>query len=387
MGHNLNMKWLSSKLSRRLLSSQKSYGTFGRKIDKWLLFLVLGLVGFGLLMVYNSSVIIAVRDFGDQLYYVKEQGKWLLLGLVALTIASRIDYHTWYRWALPMLLGMLILLVAVFLPGLGIRALGAHRWLNFRLFVVQPAELAKLVLVIYLSAWFSTKEKSRFGAFMLLLAMVLGLVILEPDLGTAVIILSIALVLYFLSGGALKHFLLLLPGVVVGFLGLAVAAPYRMARLLTFLHPDIDPQGASYQIRQALLAFGSGGLFGVGIGQSRQKYEYLPEANTDSIFAIIGEEFGFIGSAILMIIFLVFIARAFWISQQAPDRFGRLLGLGIASWIGIQTCLNFGAMVALVPLTGVPLPFISYGGSSLVVMLTGIGILLNISKQRRELYT
>lgn len=342
--------------------------------------LVLALSLFGLLMVYNSSVVLALRDFGDPFYYVKEQMKWLVLGLGLLIIATRIDYRRWYNWSVPLLLVILVLLVAVFLPGIGTKAYGAHRWINLGFTVLQPAELTKLVLVIYLSAWFSTREQGRLGAFLLLMGMVIGLVVLEPDLGTATIILGVALSLYFFSGAAWWQFSLLAPVILVGILLLTVAAPYRMQRLLTFLDPQSDPMGASYQIRQALLAFGSGGVFGVGLGQSRQKYAYLPEANTDSIFAVVGEELGFVGATFLIGVFILLISRGFAIARSAPDVFSRLLTAGVTSWIALQTIMNIGAMVVLIPLTGVPLPFISYGGSSLVVMLVGIGIVLNISR-------
>lgn len=335
---------------------------------------------FGILMVYDSSVAIAIRDFGNQYYYLRDQLKWLGVGFAALTVFSFIDYHRWYKIALPILVVTLLLLLAVFLPGIGIRALGAHRWINFGFFVLQPAELAKLALVIYLSAWFSFRERKRLTAFVLLVSMVVGLVLLEPDLGTSVIIVAIALLLYFSSGAPVLHFAAIIPVLVAGVLVLSIMSPYRMARLTTFLHPDRDPLGSSYHIRQVLLGLGSGGWFGVGIGQSRQKYEYLPEANTDSIFAIIGEETGFVGSTAVILMFVFASWRGFRIAKRARDGFGRLLAIGITSWISLQTIINLSAMVALLPLTGVPLPFISYGGSSLIIMLAAVGIVLNISR-------
>ncbi len=350
--------------------------------DRWLLLATAALSLFGILMVYDSSVVIALRDFGNPYYYAREQLRWLILGAIALFIFSRLDYHILHKFSLPFLITTLILLIGVFVPGIGVHALGARRWLNFGLFILQPAELAKLSLIIYLSAWFAHREKGRFGAFLLLVSMVLGLVILEPDLGTAIIILIIALVLYFFSGAPIVQFVLLVPVLLVSLSGLALAAPYRFRRLTTFFNPNSDPLGASYQIRQVLLALGSGGWFGVGIGKSRQKYEYLPEANTDSIFAIIGEEVGFIGAMVIIALFLFLLWRGFRIASRAPDMFGKLLALGISSWIGIQTIINLAAMVALLPLTGVPLPLISYGGSSLIILLAALGILLNISKQR-----
>lgn len=368
------------KILRHLLWNKASHS---KPPDRWLVGIVLLLSFFGVLMVYDSSVAIAIRDFGNQYYYAKEQLKWLGIGILAMAVLSRVDYHKWYALALPALLGTMGLLMAVFIPGFGVRALGAHRWLNFGIFVLQPAELAKLVLVIYLAAWFSAREKERFGAFLLLAGVMFGLVILEPDLGTGIIIVATALFMYFFSGAPLKHFALLVPVVVIGVTLLAVASPYRLQRLTSYLNPEHDPLGASYQIRQVLLSLGSGGLTGIGIGKSRQKYEYLPESNTDSIFAIIGEETGFIGVTFLISAFAFLVWRMFRVAVRAADTFGKLLAAGIASWIGVQSVLNIGAMAALIPLTGIPLPLISYGGSSFVIVLAATGIVLNISRQRR----
>jgi cell division protein FtsW len=336
---------------------------------------------FGILMVYNSSVAIAIRDFSDQYYFVREQFKWLIAGFIACWTLSRIDYRRWFNAALPLMIITLVLLLAVFVPGVGIRALGAQRWLNLGFITLQPSELAKFALVIYLSAWFAMKEKGRFAAFLILLLMLVGLVVMQPDVGTAVILFAIALFLYFFSGAPLTHVAFLFILSTLGFALLSVTSPYRFSRVLSFLNPEHDPLGASYQIRQVLLALGSGGLLGVGFGQSRQKFEYLPEANTDSIFAVIGEEIGFVGSFVVIVLFLMLIWRGYRIAKRAPDAFGRLLALGITTWIGIQTLTNLAAMVALIPLTGIPLPLISYGGSSLIIILSGLGILLNISRQ------
>lgn len=348
--------------------------------DRLLLVVVSVLCVVGILMVYNSSVAIAQRDFADQYYFAKEQLKWLLVGSIGLIIGAKIDYRRWYRWSLPLLLGTILLLLAVFIPGIGAPALGAHRWINLGVTTLQPAELAKFSIIVYLSAWFSKPEKGRLLAFALLVAMVVGLVVIEPDLGTAVVILAVSVLMYYYSGASFLHFLAMIPVLIAGVAFLALTAPYRFARLTTFFNPKDDPLGASYQIRQILLALGSGGIFGVGLGKSRQKYEYLPEANTDSIFAIIGEELGFVGSVVIIGLILIIVWRGFRIAKRAPDSFGKLLAAGIASWIAIQAGVNLSAMVALVPLTGIPLPFISYGGSSLVVLLVSVGILLNISK-------
>lgn len=348
--------------------------------DRWIVLVTVVLVAIGILMVYDSSVAIAMRDFGDPYHFVRDQIKWLGLGFVMFAVLAKVPYVFWKQFAVPALLGTIALLIAVFIPGVGIRALGAHRWIDFGVFILQPAEFAKLSVILYLAAWFSSKERSRLAAFLLLVGMVVGLVVLEPDLGTATMIFGIALVMYFFSNAPIMHFVVLIPVVLTGIAGLAVFEPYRLRRVLTFLNPEVDPLGASYQIRQVLLSLGSGGLFGIGLGQSRQKYEYLPEANTDSIFAIIGEETGFIGTTTVTLLFLFLLWRCFRIARRTTDPFGKLLVLGIGSWIGIQTFVNIGSMVAVLPLTGVPLPLISYGGSNLVITLGALGMIYNVSK-------
>lgn len=354
------------------------------KPDYWLIATIIPLSLFGLLMVYNSSVAIAIRDFGNQYYYLQEQAKWLGMGLLIFFTFSCIDYRLWKKIAFPAMIGTILLLCIVLIPGVGIKALGAKRWINLGFFVLQPAEFAKLSLIIYLSAWFSGKTRQRLLSFLMLLGVFIALIMLEPDLGTVMIISLTSIAMFFYSGAALQHFLLILPIVGIGATALAVFSPYRFKRLLTFLNPEQDPLGASYHIRQAIIAIGSGGLFGVGIGQSRQKYEYLPEANTDSIFAIIAEELGFVGCVALISVYIFMLWRGFRISRRVDDPFGRNLALGITTWIGIQTLINISAMVALIPLTGVPLPFISYGGSSLIIIFAACGILVNISRFVRQ---
>lgn len=366
------MTKLRGKISLRL-SPQKA--------DWFLIILVFGLTIFGLLMVADASVVEAYRDFGDKLYYFKLQLQWAGIGLLGFVFASFFNYRRLRPLAVPLLIIALISLGLVLVPGLGTKVLGAKRWLEIGAFRFQPAELAKLAFVLYLAAFMS--EKKSLWPFLVLLTILIGLIIFEPDLGTAVIIAATGLVVYFASGAPI----IWLSGLVlVGFLaglGLIFLSPYRKERILTFFNPTRDPLGASYHIRQILLALGSGGLLGLGLGQSRQKYEYLPAAATDSIFAIIAEELGFVGALAVIIIFLLLIWRGFRIAKGAPDKFGALLATGIISWIGFQILINLSAIVALVPLTGVPLPFISYGGSSLVLIMTASGILVNISKQRR----
>lgn len=335
-------------------------------------------------MIYDASSYVAFRDFGDKYHYIKDQTFWAIIGFSVLGFVYFFDYHKFYNLAIPILLGSIFLLFLVFVPGIGIKVLGARRWIDAGFFVLQPGEFAKLALTIYLSAWFSVKEKGRFGAFLLLIGLVIALVMLQPDMGTAAIILAQSIVIYFLSGGNIWHILAVTPVVGIGGLLLVIFEPYRAARLMTFLNPESNLQTTSYHLRQILIALGSGGLLGVGVGNSLQKYAYLPESTTDSIFAIIAEEIGFLGSVVLIMLMLILIYKGFSIASRAKDNFGKLLGGGITSFIAIQTIVNLGAQTALLPLTGVPLPFISYGGSALIINLFSIGVILNISKQSHQ---
>lgn len=349
-------------------------------VDLPLLLITVILVLFGVLMVYNASSVSAFRDFGDKYHYLKDQVLWAAIGFLVLFLFANIPYRFLKKLALPLLLVTIVFLLAVFIPGIGVKALGANRWIDFKFFVLQPTEFAKLSLSIYLAAWFSNKEKGRLFAFLLLLGLILGLTILQPDMGTGVILVTTALGIYFLSGANILQFLITVPLILVAVIFFIKLAPYRIHRVLTFLDPTRDPQGTSYHIRQILVALGSGGLAGLGIGQSRQKYGYLPESTTDSIFAIIAEEVGFIGTTVLILLFLFLFSRGFKIAMGAKDNFGKLLGGGLTTFLCVQTLINIGSQVALLPLTGVPLPFISYGGSSLIVSLSAIGIILNIAK-------
>ncbi len=351
------------------------------RMDVLLLVVVVSLTLFGLLMIYDASSYIAFRDFSDKYHYSKEQLKWIIVGIAGLSFFSFFDYRKMYNLSLPILITAIGLLILVFVPGVGIGALGARRWINIGIFILQPAEFVKLALTIYLAAWFSQKEKERFFAFLLLLGLVVSLIMLEPDMGTAAIILLLSLVMYFISGGSIMHFVTLLPAVFIAGFFLIRIASYRLARLTSFLNVDKSISSASYHVKQILISLGMGGLWGVGLGNSLQKYAYLPENTTDSIFAIIAEEIGFVGSCAIIFLFLVIIWRGFKIAALCSNRFGKLLAGGISSFLAIQTLINLGSQTALLPLAGVPLPFISYGGSSLVVALCAIGILINISKQ------
>src|SRR3989344_3277711 len=334
-----------------------------KRIDINLLVCVIFLTLFGLFMIYDASSFVAFRDFSDKCHYIKGQVFWVVLGFISLAFFSYFDYRKLYNLSLPILLFGLALLILVFIPGVGVYLLGAKRWINTGFFLFQPAEFVKLALAIYLASWLSTKEKGRLGAFLLLLGLIVLLVILQPDMGTAVVILSEAFIVYFLSGGNLLYFAGIIPAALaIGFILIKIS-PYRLKRLESFFNINQSIESSSYHVKQVLIALGSGGIFGVGLGNSLQKYSYLPETTTDSIFAIIAEELGFIGATFIVIIFAVIIWR------------------GITSFLAIQMIINLSAQTVLLPLTGIPLPFISYGGSALIVDLCSVGILLNISRQ------
>lgn len=352
-----------------------------KRIDIILLASVIFLTLFGLFMIYDVSSFVAFRDFMDKYHYIKSQVFWVVLGFIFLAFFSYFDYRKLYNLSLPILLLAIALLILVFIPGIGVYLLGARRWINTGFFLLQPGEFVKLALAIYLASWLSSKEKGRLMAFLLLLGLIILLVILEPDMGTAVVILSEALIVYFLSGGNVLYFAAFLPIIFsIGFFLIKIS-PYRYKRLETFFDINQSIESSSYHVRQILIALGSGGIFGVGLSNSLQKYAYLPETTTDSIFAIIAEELGFIGATFIVIIFAVVVWRGFLIATKARDNFGKLLAGGITAFLGVQIIINLSAQTVLLPLTGIPLPFISYGGSALIVDLCAVGILLNISKQ------
>lgn len=351
-----------------------------QKGDLILLGLVVLLSLFGLLMVYDASQYEAYRDIGDKLYFIKQQIFWVILGFIALGIFSFLDYHRLQKISLPFLLFSILLLILVFVPGLGVKAGGAHRWLKGPGFNIQPAEVIKLATVIFLSALFEKRVKSL--PFFLLVGLVGVIVgIFQRDLGSAGVFVATSLGIYLVAGAPIWQLISFLSLGVAGFVGFVLMAPYRIKRVMAFLDPFADPQGYSYHISQVLIAIGSGGLFGLGIGQSRQKFAYIPEVTTDSIFSVVGEEFGFLGGIILTSALCFLVWRGLQIAEKAPDRFGKLLASGLTIWLGVQAVVNLSAMVSLIPLTGVPLPFISYGGSALLANLVAVGILLNISKQ------
>jgi cell division protein FtsW len=352
-----------------------------KEIDRKLLFLTVILVFLGLIAVADASAPQGMNFFSDKYFFVKQQAMWGTVGLVVLLIVSRINYNLWNKLALPFFLVGVCALILVLIPGIGIKVLGARRWISLGSQSFQPSELIKLLLVIYLAKVGASKKGIM--AFLVPLVIVTFLVMLEPDLGTTLIIALIGMSIIFISGVNFLLFLVISISGILLSLAVSLLSDYRRSRLLTFFKATTDPLGRDYHIRQVLLALGSGGLFGVGLGQSRQKYLFLPEAATDSIFAVIAEEIGFIGALIIILLFAVFVFECFRIAKNAPDKFSHILAVGITAWIGGQTLINIASMVAMVPLTGIPLPFFSYGGSTLITILFGVGILLNISKNAK----
>jgi cell division protein FtsW len=345
---------------------------------KTITFLVLFLLGFGLVMVGNASTVAASSDFGNKWYYLRLQTQWAGLGLLAFLFFSKFSHLRLQKLANIFFVITIILLVAVLIPGIGTKLLGARRWLNFGPISLQPAELAKLTLSIYLAKLF--KFGSHMTHLLFLLLLTGGLMLLEPDLGTFLIIAGMSVVTFFATGGRIKSLGLLLPAGVLAVCLIIIMSPYRMTRLKTFLNSSHDPLGVSYQVRQALISIGSGGIWGIGIGQSRQKYEFLPEVTTDSIFAIIAEELGLAGTSMILLSFLWLTLLGLQTANQVKDKFSSNLALALSSVIGFQAFLNISSVVSLFPFTGVPLAFISYGGSALVIMMTISGILVNIAK-------
>jgi cell division protein FtsW len=351
--------------------------------DRSFFYLVLTLVVLGLIFVADISTPQALNYFNDKFFFLRQQAMWAVVGIVAMIIISNVHYSFWKKVAVPFFFISVLTLVAVLVPGISLKALGARRWISIGSINFQPSEVIKLALALYLAKVADVKDKGPL-AYFVPLALVCGLIMLQPDLGTTLVVGLIGVTQIYVSGIPIMHFLGTLFAGIVSVAGLIMISPYRRDRLMTFLQVSSDPLGKEYHIRQILLALGSGGLFGLGIGQSRQKFLFLPEASTDSIFAAIAEEIGFIGSIALISLFVCFVYRAFKIAANAPDQFSKILALGITAWIGGQMILNLSSMTALTPLTGIPLPFFSYGGTSLSMILASCGILLNISRYAKE---
>ncbi len=356
------------------------------KIDYLLLGIVSILVLLGILMVFSSSAFLSQKKFGYPFYFLFHHLFFgILPGIILGYFIFKTPLYVLKKMSFWIFLANLFLMILVFLPGIGVKFGGAFRWIDLKFATFQPSELLKLTFLIYLSAWLSEKEKASkrevFFGFLILLSLMALPLIFQPDISTLIIISLSGTLLYFLCQGSLKYlFFLFLMGV-FSLWFLIKIAPYRMARIMAFLNPETDPLGIGYQINQALITIGSGGIFGKGLGMSQQKFGFLPQSLTDSIFAIYAEETGFLGSFLIIFLFFLFFWRGFSIAENVPDKFSQLLGAGITFWITVQAFFNIGSLTGLLPVAGTSLPFIGYGGSALISQLIGIGVLLNISKK------
>lgn len=356
--------------------------------DRMLFSLAVVLTAVGVTMVYSASDVLAMKRYGDSFYFLKKDLLWAFLGLLAMLVLSRVPYKAWRVWALPLMTGSLILLVLVLVPSVGRDVHGSRRWLTMGPINFQPSEFAKLAVVLYLSHYLTKRSEKLEDFFnglfppLLLVGVTVMLVAAEPDLGTAVGIALVAGTLLFAGGAKTGHLLFLLLSLVPAVVALVLGVGYGKQRIMTFLDPWKDPTDAGFQTVQSLLSFGVGGLFGTGLGEGRQKLFFLPEPHTDFVFSVMGEELGLLGTGTVLLLFFWLVVRGIKIALAAEDPFGKYLATGITVMIGLQVLMNMGVATGLLPAKGLPLPLLSYGGSSLFVVLCGLGILLNVSAKR-----
>ena len=353
--------------------------------DPMLLFLVGSLLIIGLLMVYSSSHIWAEYKYGDGFFFVKRQLLFIAVGLVCMTMITYIPYYIWKQYVYPIIMICFLLLLIVLIPGVGLIRGGAQSWIGIGAFSIQPSEFMKLGIILFLAAYL-TKNQREITSFTKgflypigLICLAFGLIMLQPDFGTGVVLVGTCVLMIYIAGARLSYFMYL--GIIglIGFSLLIISAPYRISRITAFLNPWDDPLGDGFQIIQSLYAIGPGKLMGVGYGNSLQKHFYLPEPQTDFIFAILGEELGFIGATFVIGLFLLLCWRGIQIAFKARNPFARYVAFGIITMISIQVMINISVVIGLIPVTGITLPFLSYGGSSLTLTLCSIGVLLNIS--------
>jgi len=375
------MQQLSKKIE--LAKNRNSKG----KIDYNLLSAILVLLAAGLIMLASASNVLSYNVSSTGTYYLMHQVLYgVLPGLVLMYIASKINYKVWQKLAPWIMLLVIVALLMVLFPGVGAKVGNSRRWIQKGFFSFQPSEAAKLALIFYIAAWMDKKHRhidDFWYGFIPTLSMILivaALIILEPDMGTMIVVTLTGLTMLFVGGSRLKHLGWFFVVGLVAFGILVKLEPYRIQRFVAFLNPTADPQGIGYQINQALLAIGSGGWFGYGYNQSRQKHNYLPEVMGDSIFAVIVEELGFLRALIFPFLYIWFAILGWRTARNVDDIFGKMVAVGIVSWISFQAIINIGAITGIMPLTGIPLPLVSYGSSALVVNLTAFGVLLNISK-------
>jgi cell division protein FtsW len=365
--------------------SAKRGNFFKHRPSFLLLVCIFALIAIGTVLISSASVVQSQQVTGDPNFYLKQHLMALVGGIVLMIFGYVVDYGFWRRVAPFLMVISIIFLILVYVPGIGFEHGGARRWIQWPFFF-SPTEVYKLSLIIYLAAWFEKRQahvkKFLYSTlpFLVVIGITAALIIFQPDMGTFMVIASVAGIMYFVAGASISHVVAMIGMGIVGVFALIKTAPYRMERFMVFLNPSADQSDAGYQINQALMAVGTGGLFGLGFGQSRQKFNYLPEADSDSIYAVAAEELGFLRVALIFLLFFVIAKEGFRVAKKAPDVFSRLMAVGITSWIVIQAVLNIFANISLVPLTGIPLPFISKGSTSTLVLMLASGILLNISK-------
>lgn len=361
-----------------------------RRGDRALLLAVAALTAFGLIMVFSASEVQGWLWFHNPAYYFERQLMWLALGVILLLAAANLDYHRLRPLAWPLGVVTLVLMVVVLLPHFGVEVNGARRWLRLGPLQMQPAELAKIAAIVFMALWLE-RHRDRLSSlengvvpFLALLGFTVLLVILERDLGTTLIVAGILLAQFLVAGGRKRHVLLLALIMALCVYLFIRMEPYRLHRILAFVDPWSDPLNTGFQAIQSVVALGSGGFAGLGLGHSIQKYQWLPFAHTDFIFAIVGEETGLLGTSAVLALFGLFAYRGYRVALKAPDAFGSLLACGVTTWIALQAMINVAAVTVTLPTTGIPLPFISYGGSSLAITLLAVGILINVSTQSEK---
>lgn len=359
------------------------------KIDKPLFIVTIILVIFGLFMVYSASNVVAMYKYNDSFYFLKRQCIFAVIGLIVMFLFIKLDIDKIYKNVTLIFIISLLLLILVLIPGIGVVRGGARSWIGFGSISIQPAEFMKLGIILLISKYLSRyqhelKKFKNFMGMLLLVVLVFGLIMLQPDFGTGLVLVLSIIVLLFCTQAPIKYFLLLIGIGVVGLIGLIVSEPYRMMRILAYLDPWSDPLGSGFQTIQSLFAVAPSGIFGLGYNNSLQKHFFLPEPQNDFIFAIICEELGLIGALILLGLFLYMILRIIRISKKVIDPFHKYLSLGIGISIFVQVFINIGVVIGLLPVTGITLPFISYGGSSLVLTLGMVAVVLNISKYQED---
>ncbi len=362
-------------------------GAHTKTLDKTLLLIIIILVVFGLVMVFSASAPSASAYQNNPYHYIIRQGIFAVMGLAGMFFFANFDYHKLGKFAFPLLVFSAILLFAVYIPHVGIVRNNARRWINLGIATLQPSEVVKVSIILFFAYSLSHKKekirqfKSGLLPYVLILGFFAGVIAMEPHLSATLIIGMTAVVMLFIAGARLRHFAAMAVPVVLIGIGYIMKNPYQMQRIITFLDPFADPSDTGFQVVNSLYAIGSGGVFGLGLGQSRQKYLYLPEPQNDFIFAIVCEELGLIGAFAVLVLFGCLIWKGYRAAMEAPDMFGTLLATGITSLIGIQVLMNVAVVTSSMPATGVALPFFSYGGTSLLILLCSMGILLNVSRQ------